>query len=100
MRIHMFSLHGLFRGSDLEIGRDADNGGQIIYVMELAQALSQLPEVDHVHLFTRRIDDPSCSQDYAAPIEVVNEKFDIRRVACGGKSISSRRHFGRTSMST
>lgn len=85
MRIHLYSLHGLFRGKDLEIGRDSDNGGQIIYVMELAHALSQLPEIEAVHLFTRRIDDKNYSQDYNAPVEKINDKFDIRRVYCGGK---------------
>ncbi len=85
MHIHIYSLHGLFRGHDLELGRDADNGGQIIYVMELARALSQRPEVDMVHLFTRRIDDPAVGPDYANPVEQVSEKLAIRRISCGGK---------------
>lgn len=85
MRIQLHSLHGLFRGKDLEIGRDADNGGQIVYVMELAKALAERDEVDHVDLFTRRIDDPSTGPDYAAAVEQVSEKFSIRRVWCGGK---------------
>ena len=63
MRIHFFSIHGLFRGSDLEIGRDADNGGQIFYVMELAKELSKRPEVEHIDLFTRKIDDKGLSPD-------------------------------------
>ena len=57
MKITLISLHGLLRGRDLEIGRDADNGGQIIYVMELARALQSRPDVDHVILITRLIDD-------------------------------------------
>lgn len=85
MRIHLYSLHGLFRGKDLEIGRDADNGGQIVYVMELARALSERPEVGKVHLFTRRIDDPATGPDYARPVEEITDKLDIRRVWCGGK---------------
>lgn len=85
MRIHFYSLHGLFRAENLEIGRDADNGGQIVYVMELARALSERPEVTQVHLFTRRMDDPAVGPDYAVPVERVNDKFDIRRVACGGR---------------
>ncbi len=85
MRIHLYSLHGLFRAANLEIGRDADNGGQIIYVMELARALSERPEVTHVHLFTRRMDDPAVGLDYAVPVERVNDKFDIRRIGCGGR---------------
>lgn len=85
MRIHLYSLHGLFRGQNLEIGRDADNGGQIIYVMELAKALSERPEVEMVHLFTRRIDDPSVGPDYARTVEPVSDKLDIRRINCGGR---------------
>jgi sucrose-phosphate synthase len=86
MRIHLYSLHGLFRGSGpLEIGRDADNGGQIIYVMELARELATRPEVSHVDLFTRRIEDPLVGPDYARSVEPVDDKFTIRRVSCGGK---------------
>lgn len=85
MRIHLYSLHGLFRGQDLEIGRDADNGGQIVYVMELARALSAVPEVTKVHLFTRRMDDPAVGPDYARAVEPINDKLDIRRIACGGR---------------
>lgn len=85
MRIQLHSLHGLFRAKDLEIGRDADNGGQIVYVMELARALSERPEVTKVDLFTRRIDDPQTGPDYARAVESVTEKLDIRRVWCGGK---------------
>ena len=39
--ILMLSLHGLVRGHDLELGRDADTGGQITYVVELARALGR-----------------------------------------------------------
>lgn len=84
MRIHLYSIHGLFRGHNLEIGRDSDNGGQTVYVMELAKALSQSPRVEHVHLFTRRIEDEEVSDHYAQAVEVVNDKFDIRRIDCGG----------------
>ncbi len=85
MVIQLISVHGLFRGGKLEIGRDADNGGQIIYVMELARALSEHPDVTKVYLFTRRIDDPTVEKIYAEPVEEISEKFEIRRVWCGGK---------------
>ena len=85
MNIFFFNLHGLIRKDHLEIGRDADNGGQIAYVMELAEELSNQPEVNKLYLFSRLIDDPDCSADYAQPVEVVNKKFEIRRIACGGK---------------
>jgi sucrose-phosphate synthase len=40
VRIHLINLHGLVKGSGLEIGRDSDNGGQTKYVYELAEHLS------------------------------------------------------------
>lgn len=85
MRIHLYSIHGLFRGNNLELGRDADNGGQITYLMEFAKALSRRDEISHVHLFTRRMDDPAVGPDYAVPVEKINDKLDIRRIWCGGK---------------
>ena len=39
----LISVHGLIRGKELELGRDADTGGQTKYVLELAQSLSQHP---------------------------------------------------------
>ena len=85
MRIQLHSLHGLFRGKDVEIGRDADNGGQIVYVLELARALSERDDVTHVDLFTRKIDDPAVGPDYARSVEEVTPKFHIRRIPFGGK---------------
>ena len=41
--IALISVHGLIRGSNLELGRDADTGGQTLYVVELARALATLP---------------------------------------------------------
>lgn len=35
----MLSLHGSIRGNDLELGGDADTGGQTFYVVELARSL-------------------------------------------------------------
>lgn len=37
--IQLFSIHGLLRAESMELGRDADTGGQIKYVVELAKAL-------------------------------------------------------------
>jgi sucrose-phosphate synthase len=69
----------------MELGRDADTGGQIKYVVELAKALSQREDVEQVDLFTRLIADKSVSQDYANTLEQVNDKFSIVRIQCGGK---------------
>lgn len=44
--IALISIHGLMRGKDMELGRDADTGGQILYVVELAKALAEQPQVE------------------------------------------------------
>ncbi len=82
--IQLYSLHGLIRGNDIELGRDADTGGQTKYVLELAKILSANPEVEKVELVTRWINDKKISSDYSVPIEKVNDKFDIVRIRCGG----------------
>jgi sucrose-phosphate synthase len=85
LRIAIINIHGLLKGSGLEIGRDADNGGQTKYVYELAEFLSQHDDVEHVDLFTRLIDDPTVSSEYAVPVESINERFSIRRIPFLGK---------------
>ncbi len=81
--IVLISVHGLIRGHDLELGRDADTGGQTTYVVELARALAKHPEVAHVDLLTRRVVDPKVSRDYAEPIEPIAPDGNIVRLACG-----------------
>ena len=89
--IQMFSIHGLIRSENMELGHDADTGGQIKYVIELGKALSRHKDVQKVDLLTRLIADKSCSNDYSRPIETVNEKFRIVRLQCGGKKIYTQR---------
>ena len=36
LKITLISLHGLIRAQGPELGRDADTGGQVLYVLELA----------------------------------------------------------------
>lgn len=79
----MISVHGLIRGHDLELGRDADTGGQTKYVVELARALAERPEVDRVDLITRRVEDDAISRDYARPQEVLSPKANLIRLDCG-----------------
>ncbi len=81
--IILISVHGLLRGSDLELGRDADTGGQTKYVLELARALGKHPDVAHVDLLTRTIVDPQVSGDYALHIEELTENSRIVRIRCG-----------------
>ena len=85
IRIILVNIHGLLKGSGLEIGRDADNGGQTKYVYEFADFLSRSPKVKQVHIFTRLIEDKELSREYAIPIERLNPKLDIRRIPFGGK---------------
>ena len=79
----LISIHGLIRGHDLELGRDADTGGQTKYVVDLAKALAEQDEVEQVDLVTRRVVDPSLSEDYAAPIEMVSDNVRIVRIDAG-----------------
>lgn len=83
LSIVLLSVHGLIRGHDLELGRDADTGGQTKYVVELARALGAHPEIGKVILMTRRVIDSQVSADYAEPVEVLSEKASIVRIECG-----------------
>ena len=84
LHIAMLSLHGLIRGSEPELGYDADTGGQTRYVIELARAVAEQENVARVELITRRIDDPALSDDYAKPFERLAEKAAIVRLVAGG----------------
>jgi sucrose-phosphate synthase len=84
--IQLFSPHGLIRFKDPEIGRDKDTGGQVKYLLELLENLSQHPKVRKVDLFTRRIIDKRVSSAYEKEIEIVNEKARIVRMTCGGNA--------------
>jgi sucrose-phosphate synthase len=81
--ILLVSVHGLIRGNNLELGRDADTGGQTKYVVELACTLAKNPKVERVDLVTRLVNDPKVSPDYAQPIEILSDKAQIIRLACG-----------------
>ena len=80
----LFSIHGLIRSHDLEMGRDADTGGQVKYLIELAGELGKAPEVERVDLFTRLIKDKKVSADYSREIEPITDKARIVRIQCGG----------------
>jgi sucrose-phosphate synthase len=83
--LQLFSIHGLVRGNMLELGRDADTGGQVKYVVELAKALGERDEVAKVDLVTRLIDDKKVASDYGQAIEPLSDKVSIVRIQCGGK---------------
>lgn len=84
MYIQLISVHGLVRGQRIEMGRDADTGGQVRYVIELARTLSAFPGVDQVDLFTRLIRDKRVAPDYGEAIEELGPKCRIVRLPCGG----------------
>jgi sucrose-phosphate synthase len=81
--IVLISVHGLIRGSDLELGRDADTGGQTKYVVDLAKALAKQSNVERVDLVTRRVIDSEVSPDYDAPFELLAENAQIVRIEAG-----------------
>ncbi|MCU7914672.1 MAG: HAD-IIB family hydrolase [Candidatus Thiodiazotropha sp. (ex Gloverina cf. vestifex)] len=83
MYICLISIHGLIRGHELELGRDADTGGQTKYIVDLARALADREDVTQVDLVTRRVVDPNVSDDYAVPQEVLSEKARIVRIDAG-----------------
>ncbi len=81
--IVMISIHGLIRGHNLELGRDADTGGQTKYVVELARALGEHADVERVDLLTRRVADPFVSDDYGHHFEQLSDNVQIVRIDCG-----------------
>lgn len=81
--IVLISVHGLIRGHDLELGRDADTGGQTKYVVEVARALGERDDVEKVILLTRRVVDDQVDPDYAEPFETLSDKASIVRIECG-----------------
>jgi sucrose-phosphate synthase len=83
LNILLLSLHGLVRGHEPELGRDADTGGQVGYVLELARALGRQPGVSRVELVTRLVEDGQVSADYARPTEVLGPKARIVRLPFG-----------------
>lgn len=77
------SIHGLIRGRNPELGRDADTGGQVKYAVELARALGAHPQVERVDLLTRQIHDDQAGTDYARPQESLGPCATLVRLPCG-----------------
>ena len=83
LRLLHLHLHGLFRSRDLELGRDADTGGQTLYVLELARSLALRSEVDQVDVVTRQIHDRKLSVDYSQREEAISSGARILRFPFG-----------------
>lgn len=92
--IMLISVHGLVRGHAMELGRDADTGGQVKYVVELAEALAAHARVARVDLLTRQISDPKVDESYAAPEEQLADKARIVRIPCGRAATCARKCCG------
>lgn len=85
LKISLISLHGLIRAENMELGRDADTGGQVTYVIELAKELAELPNVREVELLTRQIVDPKVDDSYSKIIEPISDKAKLIRIPFGPK---------------
>jgi sucrose-phosphate synthase len=83
LRILSLSVHGLVRGRDIELGRDADTGGQVLYVVDQAKALAAEPGVRDVILMTRQIQSKKHDDVYAQPEEPLGDGARIVRIPCG-----------------
>lgn len=84
LHICLISVHGLIRAEQLELGRDADTGGQVLYVVELARALAEVEGVARVDLVTRRIQEEHLDATYAQESEAMCENAAILRIEAGG----------------
>ncbi|HSM61749.1 MAG TPA: PfkB family carbohydrate kinase [Longimicrobiales bacterium] len=84
-RLYVLSLsvHGLVRGTDIELGRDADTGGQVSYVVDEARALAVHPAVERVDVVTRAVHDRNVDETYAKPTEPLGEGARIVRFPFG-----------------
>lgn len=90
--IVLISIHGLIRGHDLELGRDADTGGQTKYVVDLAKALANNENVSQVDLITRKVIDKNISKDYSEEIEILSDKSRIIRINAGPDEYIPKEH--------
>jgi sucrose-phosphate synthase len=83
LRILSLSVHGLIRGREIELGRDADTGGQVSYVVDQARALAGHPDVEQVHLVTRLVEDRNVDASYAEPREELAPGATLVRLPFG-----------------
>jgi sucrose-phosphate synthase len=81
--IALISLHGLIRGEEPELGRDADTGGQVQYVLDLARTLGEHPDVSRVELMTRQVLATNVDHQYGEHLEQIGERAWIVRLLFG-----------------
>lgn len=85
IKITLISLHGLIRVDHPELGRDADTGGQVKYVLELAKEMAAQPHVREVELLTRQIIDGKVDADYGQLEEQICDNAKLIRIPFGPK---------------
>jgi sucrose-phosphate synthase len=83
MHILTLSVHGLVRGTDIELGRDADTGGQVSYVVDQARALAEHPDVARVTLVTRSVRDRNVDDGYQRAEEQLSDHARLIRLPFG-----------------
>lgn len=67
----------------MELGRDADTGGQVSYAVDQARALAKREEVEQVDLVTRQIWDRRVDESYSRPREELSDGARIVRLPFG-----------------
>jgi sucrose-phosphate synthase len=77
------SVHGLVRSADIELGRDADTGGQVLYVMDQARIFARQREIQLVEVLTRQVWDKRVDGSYSEPREETGEGVRIVRLPFG-----------------
>jgi sucrose-phosphate synthase len=77
------TIHGLVRATEIELGRDADTGGQVSYVVDQARALAHHPDVERVDVVTRLIQDRRVDESYSRPFEPIYRGAQIVRIPFG-----------------
>jgi sucrose-phosphate synthase len=77
------SVHGLVRAREIELGRDADTGGQVLYVVDQAKALVRHGGARCAQLATRQVFDKRLDGAYAEPSEEICPGADIVRIPFG-----------------
>lgn len=77
------ALQGCLKAGSIQYGVTADTGGHIRYLLELAEALADRPEVSHQIIVTRAFDDPQLGPEYTRPEEQINDRITLWR--CRGE---------------
>jgi glycosyltransferase involved in cell wall biosynthesis/hydroxymethylpyrimidine pyrophosphatase-like HAD family hydrolase len=98
MHIALVHLHGLLRTCRPPELKDADSGGQIVYVLGIARGLARLPGV-RLTMYTRVIDDPVVHNDYRVESEPLLDEHGaplaagvLIRLRCGPNKYLRKEH--------